>query len=405
MQQWIDALADQAPAGTLAADAELYLATLQDRPKLQAERTHQLSTWAERWPRVNRRLITSVQIQTAVSEMLAAGRSASSVKHYLTALHHLWTTLDGRGAPNPVRDVTKPSEPAPLPRALAYDVIELILAELSDRRDRGKLTASDVETIRQQLAQKGANLSAIARAYQVTPTAIRKIARGRRKHDAASAAKTRARLTLMAYTGIPPAQIATLTPADVDLEAGTVLVRPRRKGKGAPPSRHPLTAKGLEAMRAFTEADAWGAFSTSSVHKRFRAAIARLCDRLESDPQTKDAGVSLRVQLADARPYDLRHSFLTQVQIHTGERSTVQAFGAHADARTTARYTLAAVPPAMLAAVERLNAAGFGQAANGSANISTPEGAKTGPIEAKRGGAAKGKTSPETPKSLRKTAK
>jgi len=374
---WIDATVDEPAAGTLAADVEVYLATLADRPKREAERRVQLAYWIARFPKRPRRSITAVEIRIGVADLLNTGRAASTVRHYLTALHHLWSTLDGRAAPNPLRDVPRPRQPAPLPRAIPYPVIEGILAEFATHR-HGKLDAAALEQIRTRCAA-GEPQRALARAFGVTDAAVSKIIRGARKAGDPTPAKTAARLRVLAYTGIPPAQIGALQRADIDWQGGTVLVRPRRKGAGAPPRRHPLTAAGLAALEAFAAVDAFGPFNTSSAHHAFRRAVDRYCRRLEDDPATHEAGVALRVQLADVRPYDLRHSFLTAVYA-VADRSIVQAFGSHADPRTSDRYTLAGVAPAMRAAVEALNAAGFGPGnpGNETGNIAAPQPSTTG---------------------------
>ncbi len=50
------------------------------------------------------------------------------------------------------------------------------------------------------------------------------------------------------------------------------------------------------------------------------------------------------------RPYDLRHSYLTEVYLATGDLGAVQAIGGHRQQRTVQRYTGAAVNPLALAA-------------------------------------------------------
>jgi integrase len=116
------------------------------------------------------------------------GLAASTVNHRRTALQHLWTVLNGRNNPNPVRDVPKQQEPEPAVRALPYTQIEAILAALPD---------------------VGQGLSGKAR-------------------DGDS--KTKARLRVMAYTGIPAAQLRRLKPEHIDWDAGTMRVSARRKG-------------------------------------------------------------------------------------------------------------------------------------------------------------------------------
>ena len=144
-----------------------------------------------------------------------------------------------------------------------------------------------------------------------------------RMRDCAS--KTKARLTLMAYTGLPPRTIMRLRPRDVRWDAGAVFIQGRRKGKGTKGQTIPLTSAGLEALRRFDEVDCWGSFSTSSAWKSFQGTCAR-------------------PDLTGLRPYDLRHSFGTAVYAATGDLRATQQLLGHASRATTDRYTLAAVP-------------------------------------------------------------
>ena len=147
-----------------------------------------------------------------------------------------------------------------------------------------------------------------------------------------TASKTKARMTLMAYTGFSPATIMRLRHQDVRWNAGAVFVPGRRKGKGTKGQVVPLTSAGLAALRRFDALDCWGAFSTSSVWKSFQ----RACDTLG---------------LSGLRPYDFRHSFGTAVYAATGDLRATQQLLGHASRVTTDRYTLAAVPERLQIAV------------------------------------------------------
>jgi integrase len=139
----------------------------------------------------------------------------------------------------------------------------------------------------------------------------------------------------MAATGLPHAQIADLTPADVDLVAWTLVVRGRRKGRGGPPSLRPLSPQAVAAFRAFCQAEAWGPFSRGSLYRIFQDACATL-------------------GLTGLRPYDLRHSYLTDVYRATGDLRVTQVLAGHSKSSLTERYTLAAVPPQVAAAVAKV---------------------------------------------------
>lgn len=300
--------------GTLLEDVARYLKLLVNRPKLQKERTLHLAWWCERFGDRARWSLTTVELKTALNELQADEYAASTVRHYRTALFHLFTELDGKNAPNPLRDVAPPRQPDPLPRALPYGIIDAIVAAMPDR------------------------------------------GQGRRHQKRPKVSQTKARLRVMAYTGIPPAQLRLITAADINERDPSVLVHGRKKGGGTRPVRLPLTPHGLEAFRAFAHADAWGAFSPSSARASFRRAIKAMCDALEEKPETAEAGKKLRAELAGARPYDLRHSYLTEAQLASGNLHATQGLAMHADIRQTQRYTLAAVAPQLKAAAELLAA-------------------------------------------------
>ena len=119
-------------AGTLAADIEPFLRQIADRPRLVAERRQQLEWWAERLGHLRRHAITPSDVRAALAE-LRQTHAASTCNHYRQALFSLYKTLDGRDAPNPLRDVAPSPNPAPQARGLSYDAILSILASMSDQ--------------------------------------------------------------------------------------------------------------------------------------------------------------------------------------------------------------------------------------------------------------------------------
>lgn len=225
--------------GTLAADAPTYLKLLVDRPKLMAERAAKLAWWCRLFGDRRRGSLKSSEIETALNGLLAEGFSASYVKHYRTALFHLFTKLDGRNASNPLRDVPPPRQPDPLPRAMPYAVIDAIFDAMPDRRWGRKLTDAQAAAVRHAARQPGANASAIAREAGISETMVRTIARSRRKPSRDALGKTKARLQVMAYVGLPPAQLMAVTPADVNWDEPSVLVLGRKKGGGTRPCASP----------------------------------------------------------------------------------------------------------------------------------------------------------------------
>jgi len=334
-------LEDEAKARAIApgfrADALEYLQTVRALPTW-SERKQHIEEWIEAFGDRARSSITSADIRRQRDEWLTIGPrrerkrqsngkmawvqvnkplAPSSVNHRLRALQNLWTVLDGRHAKNPVREVPEADEPEGEPRGIPVALIVQILAAVSNRG----------------FATKGA-----------------------KRHGWS---KAKARLEVMAWLGLPPAQLALLRPEDVDWDGGTAYVRRRKKGKGVAGAKRPLTAKGLEALKALDTVGAWGAFTMTPV----RRAWDRACRKVEEDAAA--AGVTLSLEAVT--PYALRHSFGTSTLAATKSLPATQALLGHADARTTLRYARAAVPAWLQAAAEQLDAHLAKQAKKGKA--------------------------------------
>lgn len=339
-----------AERGTLAADIVAYLKLFAHRPKRQAELGRYLQWWADQFGKRARWSLKAPELEAALSARMADGFSASDAKHHRSALFNLYIRLDGKDERNPVRDVPAPREPEPMPRALPFDLIERIFDHIPVQRHSRGLTDEQRDEARS--TQESA--SSMARRFGCTEAAIRK-ARAAKPHTDALA-QTRARLQVMAHLGLPPAQIRLLTPSDIDWTGGSVLVHGRRKGGGTKPVRRPLTPKGVAALRALSDAGAWGDYSTSSARRVWIGAIDRMCTALERDQATEATGRALREQLKTATPYTLRHSFLTALQLAGKNIRATQAAAQHVDGRMTERYLLAAVDPELQAATDALAA-------------------------------------------------
>ena len=122
-----------------------------------------------------RTLITAGEIDEQLQRWRNAGYSAASVNKFRTALMALWTRLDGRSAANPVKE-THLFEEAPITaRGQSYDVLERIL-------------------------------------------------------DAVPTGKARARLELLAWTGMEPLQVKRLTAAHLSIAERWYISPQREKG-------------------------------------------------------------------------------------------------------------------------------------------------------------------------------
>jgi integrase/recombinase XerC len=265
-------------SGLLRDDAVRYLAAVRAMPTYQ-DRARHIDEWVAALGARRRASLTAADI-AAQLQVWRQTLSASSCNHRRTALQHLFSTLDGRAGRNPVRDVPRFPEPRPAPRALDPADIRRVLDDLGD-------TAS------------------------------------------------RARLEVLAATGLPAKQLGLLTPDDVDLERAVMRVAGRSKGAGAPGRALPLSPAAIDAFRRLSRLKAWGPFSNSSLGKAFRGACVRVLGR------------------DDLTPYVLRHSFATAVYAATGDLHAVGQLLLHSSPTLTARYALAAVPDRLRDAVAR----------------------------------------------------
>lgn len=272
---------------TLTDDASRYLRAVADLDTYD-ERVRMVGLWVEALgPDRVRASVTPAEIAAVLASWSAL--APQTRLHRLNVLAHLWRTLDGAGAPNPVRSVARPRV---VPPPLALVTPETVGAILATMRP----------------------------------------------------SKTRARLHVIATTGLPHAQLAAVTPADLDLDAGTLRTAPRRKGAGAAGRLLPLAPAAVAAFRELVREDAFGAFSTSAM----RGAFLRACARARA------AGVAVPDGL---RPYDLRHTFGATLYRATHDLATVARLMGHATPAITARYTVAATQDVDRAAVRAASGA------------------------------------------------
>lgn len=305
--------------GTLAADVPVYLKTLADRPALQKERTYQLQWWVDRFGHRARSSLTPQEIVTALAERRAAaeaaaaaataaasapaagatpaeeqprppGGSASTCNHYRMALRALYTALDaGTGAPNPVASTDTFSPPTEEARGLSYDLVHVILDAMSDI--------------------------------------------GEPKHRL-DGSKAKARLRVIAYTGMRHSELKRFKPEDWNREQHSLIIR---TGKGGRTRTIPLVTEAEAALTDLLRIGALGSFSNSPVHRAFRLA----CEK---------------VQVDGIRPYDLRHTFGTWLYAAAGDLRIVAEMMGHSRTRTTERYTLGYVPDYMRVVSQRFQA-------------------------------------------------
>jgi integrase len=220
--------------------------------------------------------------------------SASTVNHRLRALENLFTVLCGVRAPNPVREVPEAEEPESPPRALPPALVRELLDEIT-------------------------------------------------------APVSRAWLEVLAWTGIPPATVARMSPEHLDLDGATAWVPGRLKGQGTKGRRVPLNVLGVAAWRRFVAADAWRETPPKNNWRREWRAACRVVEQRKRKAKTP-------IDLSKTRPYDLRHSFGTMTDLQGGDAHATQLL-LGVTQKTAERYAKAAIDPRLLAAVAKLNTA------------------------------------------------
>ena len=136
-------------------------------------------------------LYTTAKIAAVLQRWEQRGYAAFTLNHRRGALMHLWARLDGREADNPVARVPRFKEPRPDPRGLSWDDVDRILAAMPER---------------------GRPL------------------RGQPLDDRS---RTRARIAVIAFTGLTQAQLKKLRFQDVFWRESAIRVPARNKGRGA----------------------------------------------------------------------------------------------------------------------------------------------------------------------------
>lgn len=185
-------------SGTLMADIGRYLTQVSAMPTY-AQREAHLAAWETALGADTlRSAITPEQIRNVLQRWRKTFSAATCNKRR-TALMHLWSVLDGKGARNPVRDVPKFRVSDPVPRG----------------RDPHALDAALLE---------------------------------------APPCRSRAACRVILWTGARPCELDRASPDDWDHTAGTLILR---TAKGGRTRVVPLTSQGTSALQEFDDADGW----------------------------------------------------------------------------------------------------------------------------------------------------
>lgn len=214
----------RAARGTLGADIDHYLKLVATMPTI-TDRTRDLEAWRAVFGMRPRHKLTRDDYRLILQDWRLHGKAggkplaASTVNHRRTAMEHLYTVLDGKGAPNPLREIHPFAEPPAEPRDLGLDVARAIIA------------------------------------------AMRK-------------SKTRARIKVLAWTGMRGnSELGKMKPEYVNLEARECWAPTGKKGK---PRLIVLNEEGVEAWQEFIALKAWGRYQKDSLRHSFQLAVKKV---------------------------------------------------------------------------------------------------------------------------------
>jgi integrase len=319
----LDDLPSAPREGTIAGDVEKFLCMIPEG-RTREDFADLLQHWINSpLGAEHRHELTREAIIGQRSRWVEAGAAAVTVNHRLRALRALYNGLDGPTVPHPTDKIPNVKGPARTPRGIPMDVVETILAELPDHGRAERFgTWPDVSL-------------------------------------------TKIRLSVIAWTGIPPVQLERLQARHLDLSqcvdrrGARVYLQPRRKAKGSPGAWVKLLPQAVEAFEQFSAANLWGKpFSRSSMGKSWKGAIRRITERLSTEyKRTKDRTALdawLHAIPPHCRPYDLRHSFGTEAYRITGDLRAVAELLQHADLETTKQYTGGAVSERVSSAIDKM---------------------------------------------------
>lgn len=274
MKTWRRTMQIAAPTPTRTGplfkrDVVRYLKRVRAMPTYQQRRQH-LMLWLEAlgWNRP-RATITTAEVDRVLQSWLMDKLEPDTVRKRRTSLLALFHKLDGKAATNPVREATPPKAKRPQVRGLDYPTLLRVLASMPP-------------------------------------------------------SKTQARLTVLAWTGLPPSMLMAVTKRDIDLHKAELRVVARKKGGGSDARTLPLVPQAVEAFKVLLARKALGTFAIAAAGRSLHRACKR-CD------------------VAPIRIYDIRHSFGALLYRTTKDLPTVGRFLLHASLTSTARYAASAI--------------------------------------------------------------
>jgi len=267
--------------------AYLFIDRVANMPSIDTQR-HLLKCWVEALGSIGRDDITHDMVEKQLWLWKKKPLSEGTVNKRRTALMSFFGEMNERGEMNPVADTTHFEEKLPPPKHIDYAVIRAV--------------------------------------FSVMPKSVAK-----------------ARLMLLAFAGIPPAQQNDIKPDYVNWKASSVQMPPRNKGKGTDWRQRPLLREGVMAFRYVRRLNAWGFVDSMNLQDPWRRALARA------------RGKFPELSVPSYSPYSLRHSFATLAYEITGDLQKTADLCGHASTETTKRYVQGAVPKVQRQAADEVS--------------------------------------------------
>lgn len=326
----IEAAPLQPVSGTLGADIDQFVDNLPETKDEHRQYKKDSRTVLAAWKKTPladrpRHQITAEDLKTQRERWQDAGTANGTIDRRvfrLRALYHRLDTPTKNGPPpNPTDSIGKLPKPEIEHRSIPIRIVRLII--------------------------------------EAQPDAGRAERHGKRP----TVNQTKLRLRVMALTGIAGATLRRIRLRDLELHKtpGRVFLRPRRKGKGQEYGAWlDLLPAAVDAFRAFVAAGLIGkSWSRSSMRKSFHVAVRRATEAAREAAKTDPTWIDdLAAMPPRPKPYDLRHSFATEMYRLTGDVRAVSELLQHSELETTKRYTLGAVSQRVTAAVATATAAG-----------------------------------------------
>lgn len=246
------------PPESFAADVQRYLLQVRAMPTY-AQRSDHLALWLTALGSDRPRATISEADIRAVLQIWRLTLSAATCNKRRTALMHLWTLLDGKGASNPVRGVRKFRVDDPLPRGRDPHVIDAAL-------------------------------------------------------KTAPRCRSRASCRVLLWTGFRPVELQHAQPEDLNLPGRTVIARTAKGGRTRVIA---LTAQAVSAWKEFDRIDTWGRVPQAAPLNRWLKKVTGLNLRVYDLRHTYGTALATRDTRLDVIGAMMGHSTLELTKRYT----------------------------------------------------------------------------------------